>query len=67
MIEADDPDADDLARRLDATITPADVQEWDSSGPVAWANESHALAIRAYALLGTPAAGAEITVLISMS
>jgi S1/P1 Nuclease len=62
MIEADDPDADHLARRLDASITPAEVQEWGSSGPVLWANESHALAVGAYALLGTPVAEAEITV-----
>lgn len=62
MVEANDPDADHLARRLDASITAVEINDWDSSGPVAWANESHALAIRAYALLGTPVAGAGITV-----
>lgn len=52
-----------VARRLDAVITSSNIQEWDSSGgPVAWANESHALAVTAYTLLGTPAAGAEIMV-----
>jgi hypothetical protein len=62
MIEADDPEARALALRLDATISAADIREWESSRPADWANESHALAVTAYALLGAPSAGTEITV-----
>jgi hypothetical protein len=48
MIEADDPDADRLARRLDGSITEADIRQWESGRPADWANESHALAVTAY-------------------
>jgi hypothetical protein len=62
MIEADDSDAHALARRLDASISNDDVRRWQAGSPSDWANESHALAVTAYALLGTPSAGAEISI-----
>jgi hypothetical protein len=55
MVEADDPDERSLARRLQAAITDADARRWQEGTPADWANESHALAVVAYAKLGNPA------------
>jgi hypothetical protein len=62
MIEADDSDAHAFARRLDASISDDDVRRWQAGSPSDWANESHALAVTAYALLDNPSAGAEISI-----
>lgn len=62
MIEMDNPNAADFAATLDARITPADIQSWSAGTPEDWANESHALAVQAYALLGTPDKGATVAV-----
>ena len=44
FIERDDPDARNLAKRLDARITPNLAREWSASQPDDWANESHRIA-----------------------
>jgi len=62
MIEADNPDATNLAASLDARITPADIADWGQGTPEAWLNQAHSLAAPAYALLGNPAPGSTVTV-----
>jgi len=62
MIEAEDPDATSLAATLDARITPAEIAVWDHGSPEDWLNQSHALAIPAYGLLGNPAPGSTVSV-----
>ena len=54
FIERDDSDARDLAKRLDARITPNLAREWSASQPADWANESHRIAQKVgYGMLST--------------
>ncbi len=62
MIELDNPNTEDFATQLDSRITPDDVRAWSGGTPEDWANESHALALPAYALLGNPAKGSTVEV-----
>jgi hypothetical protein len=60
FIERDDPDARDLASRLDGRITAAMVRAWTVSTPADWADESHLIARKiGYGMLPTmPSTGA---------
>jgi hypothetical protein len=59
LIEADDRDETDLAKKLDARITPQMIKQWSGSTPAAWAVESHRIAQTVgYGMLETtPVAG----------
>jgi S1/P1 Nuclease len=59
LIEADDRDETDLAKKLDARITPQLIKQWSGSTPAAWAVESHRIAQTVgYGILETrPVAG----------
>jgi hypothetical protein len=64
VVKALGPSAPDIAAKLDAKITPADIRAWSAGGPKDWARQSFAIAKRdAYDLPSRPtcAQGGSVT------